>query len=234
MNWLQRMLCPKPRLDVAAAGRLAVCRQYTAPARNTTIGALRWVVLDVETTGLNPYADRLISIGAVELVDFRIRLDRPFEVVLRQPHASTRDNILIHGIDGTTQCAGAEPADALLQFLEFAQSAPLVGFHADFDRAMIERACREFLGHTPENPWFDLAFLLPSLLGNPDGPQPSGLDGWLAHFGIVNHARHQALSDALATAQLMQIAWRSAVAAGAAALGDLQRTERDQRWLTRC
>lgn len=233
MNWLQRLLGHKPRLDAVAASRLATCREYAAPARSMPVEALRWIVLDVETTGLNPYADRLISIGAFELVDRRIRLDRPFEVVLRQPHASARDNILIHGIDGTTQCAGTAPVEALLQFLEFAQGAPLVGFHADFDRVMIERACLEYLGYAPENPWLDLAFLLPALLGNPDGRQPAGLDGWLTHFGIVNHARHQALPDALATAQLMQIAWRSAAAAGAVTLGDLQQMESDQRWLTR-
>lgn len=233
MKWLQPLLRIGPRLDPAMAARLAGCRALPPPPRNAPMESLRWVVLDVETSGLNPHADRLISIGAVELVQQRIRLDRPFGVVLRQAEASTRANILVHGIDGSTQRGGMDPATALLQFLEFAQNAPLAGFHADFDRAMLERACREYLGCTPPNPWIDLAFLAPAVFECPDGEIPTGLDGWLARYGITNPARHQALPDALATAQLMQVVCAQAKAGGAATLGDLQRLERDQRWLTR-
>ena len=56
---------------------------------------VRFVVADVETTGLNPFDDQLISIGAVEIIDGRIRLDSGFEIVFRQPQASANSNILV-------------------------------------------------------------------------------------------------------------------------------------------
>jgi len=49
-----------------------------------------------------------------------------------------------------------------------------------------------------------------------------GLDGWLARFGIEPGARHNALADAYATAQLFQIVARRAARDGRRRLCDLQ------------
>ena len=59
-----------------------------------------------------------------------------FYHVLRQAAPSSVENILVHGIGGTEQTAGLEPAEALLAFVEYAGGAPLVAYHADFDRAI--------------------------------------------------------------------------------------------------
>lgn len=206
-------------------------RPAVAPAAQ--LSALRFIVADVETTGLNPVDDRLISIGAVEVRAGRIVLGSAFEVVFRQSCASANANILIHGIDGTTQMAGADPAAATLQFFEFAQREPLVGFHADFDRIMVDRASREAVGCAPANPWLDLAYLAPALMPDPGPGMARGLDGWMERFGITNLARHNALADALATAQLLQVVLAQAHEQGITTLAQLMKLERDQRWLGR-
>ncbi len=212
---------------------LAAYRAVPAVPASAPLADLRWVVVDVETTGLDPFTDRLISIGAVELVGGRIPLHSGFEVVLRQPRASARDNILIHGIAGGTQRSGMEPAAALLDFLGYAGQAPLLAFHSDFDRIMIERATREALGMVPGNAWIDLALLAPALLGRPGEALPQGLDEWTALAGISNQFRHNALADALATAQLSQVVLSRARAGGARTLGDLAGIAKDRRWLER-
>ena len=189
------------------------------------------MVADVETTGLNPFTDQLISIGAVELVDDRIILSSGFEVVFRQLQASANANILVHGIDGTTQLGGLEPAAATLQFLEFVRNAPLVGFHADFDRMMIDRAASAAVGRAPFNTWLDLAYLAPAIMPEPDRKRPLGFDEWMDKFGITNFARHNALADALATAQLLQVVLTRARQQGISTLDGLIKLERDQRWL---
>jgi len=234
VNWLRRLFGRTPALHPEQALALVAYRARDPVAPSTPLADLRFVVVDVETTGLYPYADRLISIGAVDVCGGRLRLDSGFEVVLRQPQPSDRANILIHGIDGTTQLGGAEPRTAMLQFIEHAERAPLVGFHAGFDRTMIDRAGREALGCVPLNPWLDLAYLAPALLGDAaDRTLPQGLDGWMERHGIENHSRHNALSDALATAQLLQIVLARAYARGAATLRDLMEIEAQQRWLAR-
>ena len=164
---------------------------------------VRIVVLDVETTGLDLAHDRLISIGAVAVVDGRIALSEGFSLVLKQGEVSSRENILIHGISGDEQREGLPPADALLDFLEYLGKSPLVAFHVAFDETMIRRAMKEYLGLTFRHRWLDLAYALPALW--PD-PKLRTLDDWTEHFSIGNDERHNAASDALATAQLFLVA----------------------------
>lgn len=231
MNWLGRLFHSTPKLDAEHAAALNAYRQLPPVVNSTPLSTVRFIVADVETTGLNPFRDRLISIGAITVTDRTVRLGSSFEVVFRQPRASSGSNILIHGIDGTTQLSGLEPATAMLRFLGYAGKAPLVGFHSDFDRVVINRASKKALGPEPSNIWLDLAFLAPALLTKSGSTPPQGLDGWADKFGIHNHARHNAVADAWATAQLLQIVLTRAMAGGATVLGDLVRIEQDQRWL---
>ncbi len=174
----------------------------------------RWVVLDVETSGLDAQRDRLLAVAAiaVQLDDDgrapRIVLGDSFEVVLRQPddagRAPDKANILLHGIGVGAQRAGIEPAQALAAFERYVGSAPLLAFHAAFDRTMIERACQAVLGRRLPNPWLDLAPLAAVL--HPK-VRARALDEWMAHFGIHCFARHQAAADTLATAELMLKLW---------------------------
>jgi DNA polymerase-3 subunit epsilon len=202
MGWLNGLLGRGPDLDPHARARLERWRALPAPALDAAPAAARLVVADVESTGLDMRRDRLIAIGAVTVQNGRIELGRSFYRVLGQPHASSKENILVHGIGGTEQCAGGEPVEVLLEFLEFAGRAPLVGFHAAFDAAMIGRATREHLGLKFDPPWIDLAYVAPALLAD-EARARKGLDDWLARFGIEVFSRHDAVADALATAQLL-------------------------------
>ena len=233
MNWLRRLAGRSPVLNMKQQLALVAHRALPAIDSATPLATLRFVVADVETTGLRPNHDRLISIGAVVVEKKTIRLNESFEVIFRQPQASNTANILIHGIDGTTQMSGLAPADAMLEFLDFAGTAPLAGYHADFDRVMINREARNAIGRTPVNNWLDLAFLAPAVFDTAGIKPQLTLDDWLQRFGIHNHARHNALADALATAQLLQVVLAQAMTDGARTLRDLMEIERDQRWLRR-
>jgi DNA polymerase-3 subunit epsilon len=194
--------------------------------------AQRTVVVDVEASGLDPLHDRLISIGAIGVCSGLAHYDDAFEVVLRQEEASGEANILVHGIGGTAQLAGRAPAAAMRDFLAFAGEAPLVAFHADFDRILIEGAAVAALGMKPRNRWLDLALLAPALF--PDQPEGERtLDHWLRRFGIENYDRHNALADALATAQLLLVALAEAGRQGLTGWAQLARLQEGQRWLSR-
>jgi len=190
----------------------------------------RVVVVDVETTGLSLANDHLIAIGAVAINSGRIAIADSFGVVLRQETESDKANILVHGIGGSAQRAGLPPEEALLAFLEYLDGAPLFAFHVAFDETMLRKACKRFLGIGFRHTWVDLAYLLPELF--PDyANKYHALDDWLAHFSIGNDARHNALADALATAQLGLIALRAARAERATDFKALQDMEKAQRWL---
>lgn len=221
-----------PALSTAQREQIAQYDALEACPLDTEFSELPLLVADVETTGLNPHRDRLISIGALSIVKSDIQLDKEFSVFLRQPEASHADNILIHGIDGSTQRNGREPVEALLDFLAYAGKSCIVGFHADFDRVVINRACREHLGMEPANRWLDLAYLAPAVCLSPDERHaPEGLDAWLQRYQIDNFSRHSAIADALATAQLLLVVLAQAQQRGYRRVDQLVELEKAQRWL---
>lgn len=202
MSWLVKLLSRKAPLPPEARARLDRWLALPAAPLDWAPAAGRFVVADVESTGLDMRTDRLIAIGAVTVEAGRIELGRSFYKVLRQPAASSRDNILLHGIGGTQQREGEDPVEALLAFLEFTGRSPLVGYHAAFDATMIRKAMLESLGETFKVPWVDLAYLAPELIRT-EGVRHKGLDAWLQRFRIEVFSRHDAVADALATAQLL-------------------------------
>ena len=204
-NLIRRWLAPKPRLSQQQSERLQSWQKLPEVGCTAAFEHTRLVVVDVETTGLNLMTDTLISIGAVAVVNGRITLSDSFSVVLQQRESSHKENILIHGISGTVQRDGVLPADALLAFLEYLGKSPLVAFHVTFDETMVRRALRQYLGLNFKHPWLDLAYVMPTLYPDLERSHRA-LDDWLGHFDIHNEARHNAVADAQATAQLLLIA----------------------------
>lgn len=168
--------------------------------RRTPLAATRWVVVDCETSGLDAARDRLLSVGVVRVHAGRVELSPVLDARVRQDAPSARENILVHGIGGDAQLAGLPLADVISGLERFAANATPAGFHASFDAAVLKRH-----GLRLEAKWLDLAGLLPAFFPE-KGRFDSALEHWLAAFGIPALARHDALGDAFATAQLLLVA----------------------------
>ena len=188
----------------------------------------RWVVVDCETSGLDPHRDSLIALAGVGVRGPRIPSGDCFEVTVRPDAASARENILVHGIGRERQAAGEAPVHALGAFLAYAQTSPRVAFRAEFDRIVISRALHE-VGRRDPGRWLDLAELLPVLFPGAGGSATT-LDVWLSRFGIEHYRRHDALGDAYATAQLFQIALAQAVRQGFRSVPAVLRAAQAGKW----
>jgi DNA polymerase III subunit epsilon len=193
----------------------------------------RWVVLDVETTGLDMRHDHLLAIAAVAVVFDgaapRIALNDSFEAVLQHQSKSTdKDNILVHGIGVGAQRAGAPPPSVLAEFERWAGASPLLAYHAAFDQAMLGRAMKQHCARLLPNPWLDLA---PVATGLYPEVGARALDDWLERFGIPCAVRHQAAADTLATAELLLRLWPKARVKGSASFEGLAALAKHQRWL---
>lgn len=195
----------------------------------------RWVMLDVETSGLNPQQDRLLAIAAIAMrVDWQRRrltvdVGDSFEVVLRQDVASSKDNILLHGIGVQRQREGEAPAAALQAFADFVGRSPLLAFHAAFDQTMISRFARAHRGADLPNPWVDIEQLCAV---THEQVRARSLDEWMDYFGIRCAVRHQAAADTLAECEVLQRIWPR-VAAQCASWHEVERLARQQRWIAR-
>ncbi|EJM67796.1 DNA polymerase III, alpha subunit (gram-positive type) [Pseudomonas sp. GM50] len=164
----------------------------------------RWVVLDLETTGLNLNKDRLLSIGAVVIEDGAIDFSQQFERTLQCSELKLGPSVLIHGLGPSAIAAGSDPAQALLEFMEFVGDSPVLAFHAPFDQHMLGRALKEHLGYKLQHPFLDVADIAP-LLCPQAHIREAGLDEWIDWFKLEVFERHNASADALATAELVLI-----------------------------
>ena len=191
--------------------------------RRTPLEAARWVVIDCETSGLDAARDRLLSVGAVAVRDARIHLEDSFEARVRQEVPSAAENILVHGIGGDAQRSGAPLSEVVAALAAYAGEATPVAFHAAFDAAVLRRH-----GFEPAAGWHDLAALAPALF---PGRRAKTLDEWLAEFGIPPDARHDALGDAFAAAQLLLVVLAEAGRQRVGTVEALARLARDGRWL---
>jgi DNA polymerase-3 subunit epsilon len=232
VNWIDALLGRKIELTGQQELRLKSWRELHPASTGAGLDCSRFVVVDVETSGLSLTKDRLIAIGAVAVVNGKIDLDDSFEVVLQQEVTSTKANILIHGIGGSAQTGGQEPAEALLAFLEYLRKDPLVAFHVTFDETMLRRAIKQYLGFDFKHSWLDLAYAVPGL--HPEHAERfRALDDWLSFFNIQNYARHNALADAVSTAHLFMIAAKAAQRQNILNYHGMQRVEKAQRWVYR-
>jgi DNA polymerase-3 subunit epsilon len=94
---------------------------------------VRQIVLDTETTGLNPkLGDRIIEIGCVEILSRRIT-ESQFHVYVNPEREIELGATRIHGI--TLEDLAAKPKFAAVarEFLDFVRGAELIIHNADFD-----------------------------------------------------------------------------------------------------
>lgn len=190
----------------------------------------RYVIVDVESSGLNAEFDDPISVAAVSVSGGLIDPNDVFEVVIRQEQVSTAKNILEHGIGASAQRQGVPPADALLMFLEFVGGSPVIAYNAFLDQAMIDRVTLFALGIRPALNWIDLAKVLPEIFPA-HADKISGFESWLDVFMIPASKRRSLILDCYTTAQLLQMALRRATAMGKGSPASLIRLDESRRWL---
>lgn len=167
-----------------------------------------FVVFDTETTGLNPRSDRLLSIGAVKVMNGRIFTDAPFERTIRQEHLPRhREAIGVHGILPGQSLAGQDETQALREFLAYIGNAALVGHHLRFDVSIVQEALKKCQGGKLRNPLIDTrALALRVEKGRGWHGDQSGnysLDALCERYHIPGSDRHTAAGDAYITAILL-------------------------------
>ncbi len=184
------------------------------------LAACRYVVFDLETTGLQPsQGDRIVSIGAVRVEEGRV-LPAPRFASFAQPgRPIPAASTAIHGITDAMVAHAPPWPDAVAAFHDFAGDAVLVAHNAGFDTSCLHAAEAQAGVHFA-NPV--LCSLRLSQWLDPD-EAAHDLDALAARHGIVVAGRHDALGDAEATAHLFCDMLRRAEARRVTSLGDLFR-----------
>jgi DNA polymerase-3 subunit epsilon len=159
---------------------------------------MRQVVLDTETTGLEPQqGHRIIEIGCVELLNRR-RTNRTYHRYLRPDREIDSAAEQVHGI--TNEMLRNQPrfADVLAEFLEFVQGAELVIHNAEFDLGFLSHELR-LAGAADDTIRRQCQVVDTLALARRLHPgQRNSLDALCRRYGIDNSGRdyHGALLDA--------------------------------------
>ena len=172
------------------------------PARGSW-RADRFVVVDVETTGLDPERDEILSFAAVPVEHGRIALRGTLSGLVRPSAAPPAASVTIHGLRAA-DLADAPPAPEALSALPGALRGRIPVAHAAWiERAFLTPPLRG-LGAAPPRRMVDTAVLWRLLcLDRGEGdPGWCSLASIAAALGLPSHRPHEAEGDALTTAQV--------------------------------
>lgn len=188
------------------------------------LALLPFVVLDTETTGLNPKADYILSFGAVKLKGFQMNIEDSMECYLHTPSRS-REAIEVHEI--------LQPGDLIdlpsfaERFLSYIENSIVVGHHVGFDLEMLTKALKPFGFRKFLNPVLDTHSLAVRLEKGPHydssigKPGEYSLDSLCERYQIALDDRHTAAGDAYLTAQLLMKLLKLAEKKGIRSFGEL-------------
>ncbi len=194
-----------------------------------------YCVLDVETSGLDARRDELLAVGLVEIEAGRVRLDRTWYSLIRPPDGLlvAAGSIRIHQLT-RAELAVAPPVEVVLPaLLERLRGRVLVVHVAQIDVRFLNRALKTHVDAKLHGPKLDTARLAMTLhhhaqiLGEARHGMPAPaihLRALAESFGLPVHAQHNALSDAITTAQLFLAQANHLQHQGRSTLGGLLRS----------
>lgn len=162
---------------------------------------MREIVLDTETTGLDPATgDRIVEIGAVELLNY-IPTGQNLHLFINPERNMPAGAFNVHGLSEEFLSDKPVFADVVSEFTEFIANSKLIIHNASFDMGFLN-AELERAGH-PRIPYERAVdTLMLARRRHPGGP--NSLDALCSRYGIDTSRRdkHGALIDAELLAQV--------------------------------
>ncbi|MGQ7844649.1 exonuclease domain-containing protein [Granulosicoccus sp. 3-233] len=173
-----------------------------------------YLALDIETTGLVPQRDELLSIGFVTISGHGLHLDGARHYLVRPQRAIPESSAVVHGILDDRAGEGLPIAEALPPLLQALAGRVLVAHSARIEHDFLDIVCRRLYGCPFVAPLVDTLELEQRKLirsGSPIAPGSLRLDALRKQYGLPRYRAHDALSDAIGAGELLlaQIAYRT-------------------------
>lgn len=206
-NWLMGYEAQRKRmLKKAPNGPLRNFLSEPFPALFTPFDQVPILAVDFETTGLDAIQDKLLSVGCVDLIDNQIKLGSSYHQIISTKGSLEPSNVTIHQITDDQKDQG-KPLEAVIEQLlnRLAGKVMLVHF-ARIERQFLRQACLELYGMAPPIPMIDTLMVAKRRLDKKDvayDPSELRLSALRAKYDLPDHYAHNALNDAIATAELL-------------------------------
>ena len=163
------------------------------------LSELSYTVFDTETTGVEPSAgDKIVSIGAVRIVNGRLLKQEVYEQMVDPQRSVSRESVRIHGIKARDLAGQPTLREVLPGFHRFCEDTVLVAHNAAFDMRFLELSEAE-TGVRFTQPVLDTLLLSAVVHRN---LQDHSLEAIAERLGVPVIGRHTALGDALVTSEI--------------------------------
>ncbi|SEF62547.1 3'-5' exonuclease [Marinobacterium lutimaris] len=185
-----------------------------AVAANTPIHQVPMIAMDFETTGIDASRDDIVSIGLVAMTLERIRLRDARHWILKPRTDLREESVVIHGITHSEVEAAPDLKRILEELLEVMAGQVMVVHHKGIERNFLNAALKRRIGEGIEFPVIDTLELearlhrrkKPGFIDKLFGREKVSirLADSRARYHLPHYRPHDALTDALASAELLQ------------------------------
>ncbi|NRA61694.1 MAG: 3'-5' exonuclease [Psychrobium sp.] len=209
-RWLNRWL-----LGLKAKHQTAINYMAQPSDLSGSIAQSELLSIDLEMTGLNPKKHEVISMAWVPIINGEIVLSQAQTLLIKADNG-VGDSAIIHGIVDSDLKHAVSLAQGLEQLLQAMQGRVLVAHHGALDIAFLQQGAQKVYGHKLSFQLLDTLLLESKRLsrqGEHFDKQLLRLHRCCERYHLPALRAHNALSDALATAQLLLA--QSAVIGGA-------------------
>ncbi len=195
-------------LRTAAPGPLRDYLAVALPGPETPLADLRLLAVDIETTGLDPRRDRVLSIGWLPVDGGRIELGGAGRVVVRDTGgaAGVGQSATVHGLTDDRLAGGVPVEEAAARLLDALAGRVLLAHFAQIETAFLTAVCERAWGAGMPCVVVDTFELERRVVAGGWGAEPArgALRLWTARErrGLPVYRAHEALTDALACAEL--------------------------------
>jgi len=195
-------------LRTAAPGPLRDFLAVAPPGPETPLTDLALLAVDIETTGLDPRRDRVLSIGWLPVDGGRVRLGGAGRVVVRDGGgaAGVGQSATVHGLTDDRLSGGVPLEDAVACLLAALTGRVLLAHFAQIETGFLTAVCERAWGAPLPCVVVDTFELERRAVAGGWGSEPArgALRLWTARErrGLPVYRAHEALTDALACAEL--------------------------------
>lgn len=175
------------------------------PARSAAFTETEFVALDIETTGLDAATADMLSVGWVVLRGGRVAL-KTARSWLVQPSGEVGTSASVHGLTDTVVGEGLNWGIVLDKIVNVLRGRVLLVHHAGLDKALLDRMCLQRYGAkllVPVVDTLELELRRQRRAHHIEENQSLRLGDLRDAYNLPRYGAHDALSDAIATAELL-------------------------------
>lgn len=177
-------------------------------SQKTLIQETDIISLDIETTGLDSEKDQIVSIGLVQISNLGIKLESCWHQVIKTNEALPEKSVVIHKITDDEMAAGISLESAIEELLQRLKGKVVLVHNSNIEQGFINKACQKLYDTDFVMRVIDTQVLAKRSFERQNKSYKANelrLFNLRKTYNMPPYKAHNALLDAIATAELFLV-----------------------------